>query len=221
MSLAQVIEDIFNKVEEMIGKFETIVKDGATRLDSIGTSIAGDIKTTSKEIFTNVRTRISTFIQAFKSRLRSKKFSTGGVGPEVEAFKNKLEGMLKVLMEDLQSVFDRIKKAIGSLLDDSKSEIEHVESKLTHISKDVSSEFDSKTKDFLAVLKTIGRNVGTALTRGEHFLSHELTVSKDFVYDHGLVIAESATITAFQPAILIAFGLAGAMVYGATVYEPQ
>lgn len=218
--MTSIIQVVINAFEKMIADFGQLVKDALASMESIGSRIAGDIKTTSREIFTGIRTRISSAIQAIKTRLQSKKFNAGHAGGEATAFKNKIETMLTTLVADVQSLFDRFRDALKVILTDSKDAIEHVESKLGPVVKDVGDHVDTAIRDFVSALKDVATKSATVLEAGVHNISHVVDVSADFVYHHGMEIAETAAISVIQPTTIVLFLAAGGFVYLGTTYEP-
>jgi len=221
MAIISAVENIFQEVERMVRRFETLVDKAVGTLETVASNVAGDIKNTSEEIFTGFRSRASKAIQAFKTRLEGKSFHTGGPGGAISGFKNRVESMLRVLAEDMQSLFDRFKNAMETILRDVEAALKDVSSKLTPLTKDITSAVETTAKDFLSALKTVGRNVESALARGEHFLSHEITVCSDFVHKHDAQFAETASVglVGFGPIALLTG--AGGLFYLGTMYEPK
>ena len=219
--MTSVISDILNAVKSMISKFESLIREAISTLASKGEAIASDIKTESEAIFTDIRTKMSNAIQQFKARLENKKSVAGTPGTSATTFASRIHNALRDLVSDLQGIFDRFKSIVKDILSDAEKAIKDVEGKLGPIVKDTVAFTDTATRDFLHALKAVAVNVETALAKGGAAVIHNIEADASFVKNHGLQIAEAATISIIQPSIILSFVASGAMIYAGAIYQPS
>jgi ElaB/YqjD/DUF883 family membrane-anchored ribosome-binding protein len=214
-----VITDIINAVEKMVSDFEALIKDAISTIESKGSAIAAEIRTESQQIYTDVRSKISAAIQSFKSRIQARSFSAGTPGTSSATFRSRIDNALRDLVVDLQNIFDRFKNALKVILTDTETAIKDVEGKLTSVVKDVTSVTETTGKDFLRVLRQVATNAETALVHTGSTITHAIEVDASFVVNHGVQIAEAATIAVIQPQTILAFIVGGGFIYAGAVYK--
>ena len=219
MAAVGIIKEILGEINKMVSDFEQLVKDAITTLQSVGSRIATDVSTTSKEIFTAVRQKMSSAIQSFKTWIDSKKFSAGSPGTSSSTFKTRVDNVLRTLIKDLQDMFNAFKKGFKNILTDVENGIRDIESKLTPIAKDVTTVVETAGKDFLRSLKLIAENTEALLQKGGTALVHSLEADASFVKNHGLQFAEAATIALINPYVIGSFILSAGFIYAGAMYK--
>jgi len=215
-----VIGEIVSAVEKMVSDFRSLIESAIATIESKGRAVAAEIRTTSDEIYTGVRSKITAAIQAFKTRIQSRTLSTGTPGTSSTTFRSRIDNALRDLVVDLQHIFDRCKAALKVILGDTETAIKDVGGRLGAVVKDTTAVTETALKDFLRVLRQVASNTENVLSHASSTITHAVEADASFAFSHGVQIAEAATIAVIQPTTIAAFLLSGGLIYAGAIYKP-
>lgn len=213
--IIQAMKDFINSVEK---EGERVIGVLAT----YSSKVATDISTVMKEVFEDIKRKISMIIRAFKSKIeaftrRIKKPNTGSGETLGTRIKNasrdayrKTDELAKKFEKVMDTTLTEMRIAMKKIVDGIKSGATDVISSARRIGEKVVQEMEK-----------IGKGAIDESKNATQAFSKDIQLEGNFVHKHGVQVATAAAVSIINPYLIGSAILSAGMIIGATKYNPS
>jgi hypothetical protein len=212
--MTQVISDIINGFKSFLAELEKMGKDVVTEISAKAPELAQQILVLLRAAFNDIKTRISNLLRMAKAKwnaLSNKRMNTS-LGQSTSSFSHKLRAKAQDVERRAEAVMAELRSSATAMVEEAKSMIRRFSDSMTSASGDVTEHIRNTGQDAFRHLVTIGQS---AVARTKTFVESsfkDIEVDGSFAFEHSLQITEAATLSAFNPFVIISLGLSAGMI---------